>query len=160
MKVLFKRLHPDAIIPTYAHEGDSGFDFYSIENSLVIPGEVIQIKTGLSVDLPSPLLIKSLNSTQSISVTFELQIRPKSGRALKEGLTIVNTPGTIDNGYKGQIIILMTSIKKSVFIPKGEKIAQGVILPVFSAPYIDIQETSDVGVSSRGAGGFGSSGLN
>jgi dUTP pyrophosphatase len=155
--VLFKRLRPDAIIPQYIHEGDSGFDLFSVEN-IVIPKDTVKgVHTGLAVELPSVVSIP-LAGNVLLHITFELQIRPKSGLALM-GLTVYNTPGTIDNGYRGELIVLVRSLYNlSYKIFKGDKIAQGVIAPVFSAPYVKLVEVDQLGETVRGERGFGSTG--
>lgn len=142
MKLKIKKLNQDAIIPNYAHATDSGMDLYSIEDKIIRPGETSLIKTGLKIELPKKT---------------EAQIRPKSGIALKHSVTVLNTPGTIDEGYTGEIqIILINHGKNPYKINKGEKIAQMVVMPVIR---VAIQETNDLKDTSRGGGGFGSTGL-
>lgn len=158
MQILFKRLHPDAIIPFYAHEGDSGFDLYSIED-IVIPTNVVKgVHTGWAVELPGSQSVQ-LSSHMSLQLTFELQIRPKSGLALK-GLSVFNTPGTVDNGYRGELIVLLYSIYGLRYeILKGDKIAQAVLMPVISAPHVTLVEVDALQETPRGEGAFGSTGL-
>ena len=159
MNILFKKLHQDAIIPSYAHEGDSGFDLYSIEDAKVEPGKIAMLDTGLAVQLPTSKQIP-IDDLYMLTLTFEMQIRPKSGRAAKEGLIIVNTPGTIDSIYRGAIKVIMTTLgRKPIFINKGEKIAQGVIVPVLCSPEVRIVETTELTETLRGEGGFGSTGV-
>lgn len=157
MRVAFKRLHPDAIIPRYVHEGDSGFDLFSVED-IVIPKDTVKgVHTGLAVELPASVSIPIAGNVV-LPVTFELQIRPKSGLALK-GLTVYNTPGTIDNGYRGELIVLVRSLFGVHYeILKGDKIAQAVIAPVFSAPFVNLIEVDSLGETIRGERGFGSTG--
>jgi dUTP pyrophosphatase len=159
VKIKFKRLHPDAILPEYAHDGDSGFDLYSVEDIIIPSGIVKGVRTGLAVELPSPVLVASVFPAEYIQTTFELQIRPKSGLALK-GLSVFNTPGTIDNGYRGELIVLLYSIyglPHEIF--KGDKIAQAVLVPVLSSPFIEITEVDSLGDTVRGNKGFGSTGF-
>ena len=142
MNIQIKKISEDAIIPKYAHEGDSGFDFYSIEDYKLAPGKRTLIKTGLQVSIP---------------LGYELQIRPKSGLALKKGLTVLNTPGTVDAGYRGEIgIILINLGEEEYFVEKGSKVAQGVVCQVENP---EIEEVKELSETSRGEGGFGSTGL-
>jgi len=138
-----KKLHEDAKIPSYAHDKDSGMDLYAIEDNLIYPNECKAIKTGLSIEL---------------SEGVEAQIRPKSGIALNHSVTVLNTPGTVDESYRGEIIVLLINHGcDTYFIEKGKKIAQMVICPVIR---VDIKELKDLSDTSRGFGGFGSTGLN
>lgn len=140
-----KKLHEDAIIPSYNYETDSGFDLYSVESVLIEPLGRVSIPTGISVSFPENL---------------ELQIRPKSGLALNLGLTVLNTPGTIDQGYTGEIkVIVFNTNDKSIKIDKGTKIAQGVLCPVMSGKYVRITETETLPDKDRGINGFGSTGI-
>jgi len=140
MKV--KKLHEDAIIPEYAHEsGDSGMDVFSVEE-VTIDEEPVLIKTGLSVEVP---------------VGYEVQVRPKSGLALKKGLTVLNSPGTVDANYRGELgVILINHGKYIKVIQKGQKIAQIVVAQVERA---EIEVVEDLSGTERGEGGFGSTGL-
>ncbi len=143
MKLIFKKLHSDAIIPSYAHPGDAGMDLYSNCDKAIPPGEVSLIGTGLSVQLPE---------------NTEAQVRPKSGLALKHAITVLNTPGTVDEGYRGEIGIILINHGKEVYhVTKGQKIAQLVIKPTLR---LDIEEQEELSNTQRGQGGFGSTGLN
>lgn len=136
-----KKLHPDAIIPKYAHDGDSGFDLHSIDEYMVFPKQTILVKTGLAVAVPKG---------------FEMQIRMRSGLALKTGLSIPNAPGTVDSGYRGEIGIILHNGGHYLYtVKKGERIAQGVIAPVAHAVIITVNELES---SERGVAGFGSTG--
>ena len=136
-----KILHPDAKLPNYAHIGDAGMDIYSIVDYILQPTEAKLIGTGISVELP---------------YGYEMQIRPKSGIAAKSGVTVLNTPGTIDAGYRGEVgVILINHSKKPYEIKKGEKIAQAVFKKFEIAELEVVEELSD---TSRGEGGFGSTG--
>jgi len=142
MKIKIKKIHADAVIPKYAHEGDAGFDLYSIESYILKPMERRGFPTGLKAEIP---------------IGYEMQIRPKSGLALNEGITVLNTPGTIDPGYRGEIgVILINHSKDSYIIKKNEKIAQGVIKKFEKAVFEEVEELSE---TKRGEGGFGSTGL-
>ena len=157
MKVFFKKLVEDAIIPTYAHEGDSGFDLYSVKDTIIYPGIPRGVPTGLAVVLPKSYTLFDAQPYPLI-IQFEMQIRPKSGLALK-GLSVFNTPGTIDNGYRGEIVVILQSIAdRPIEIHKGDKIAQGVIVPVICAPEVTLEETDTLDETTRGVDGFGSTG--
>ena len=147
MIIKWKKLTEAAIIPKYAHSTDSGFDLCSVMSSILEPGDSTVIRTGLAVEIPEG---------------YEIQIRPRSGLAAKQGITITNSPGTIDAGYRGEIkIILYKHNSKSHFqrtyIKKGDRIAQGVIAKVYHPEFITVEELDD---SERGSGGFGSTGKN
>ncbi|OOM73493.1 dUTP diphosphatase [Clostridium sp. BL-8] len=136
-----KRIHDKAIIPNYAHEGDAGLDLYSVEELVLNPGERGLIHTGIQIELPA---------------NTEAQIRPRSGLALKNGITTLNSPGTIDEGYRGEIGVILINHSNEVFkVEQGMKIAQMVIKPVFK---VNIVETSELSDSERSENGFGSSG--
>jgi dUTP pyrophosphatase len=140
--VKIKKLHPAAHVPQYAHEGDSGADLFSTVDQSLQPMERAAIPTGLSAEIPKGV---------------ELQVRPKSGLALKSGLTVLNTPGTIDFGYRGEIKVILINLSDEPYeIEAGQKIAQLVVAPV---AYADFQEVVDLSDTARGDGGFGSTGL-
>lgn len=140
-KLKVKRLSDNAKLPEYAHPGDAGMDVFSSEEKLIRSGESALIKTGIKIELPA---------------NTEAQVRPRSGLALKEGITVLNTPGTIDEGYRGEVgVILINHSKKDFLITSGMKIAQMVISPVHQAEVIEVDELSD---THRGEGGFGSTG--
>lgn len=142
MKIKIKKLNPEAIIPHYEHEGDAGMDVYSCESYILKPGERRLISTGLSFEIPKG---------------FEIQVRPKSGLALNHGLTIPNSPGTLDSGYRGELkVILLNTSNINYEIKKGEKIAQIILARYEQA---EIHLVSELSETSRGAGGFGSTGL-
>lgn len=142
MKLLVKKIDKDAILPNYAHKGDAGLDLYSIEEKVIEAGEIGFIKTGIIIELPE---------------NTEAQVRPRSGLALKYGITVLNTPGTIDEGYRGEIsIIIINHGKNSFKVEKQMKIAQMVIKPTIT---VDVEEVNCLSDSDRGQKGFGSSGL-
>ena len=136
-----KKMNEDAIIPNFAHKGDAGMDLYSIEEVIIPPTESRLIKTGISIALPK---------------NTEAQVRPRSGLALKHSVTVLNTPGTIDEGYRGEIgIILINHGKEEFIVTKNMKIAQMVVKPVYDINILEVRELND---THRGKGGFGSTG--
>lgn len=136
-----KKVHEKAIIPSYAHEGDAGLDLYAVNELILNSGERGLVHTGIQIELPK---------------NTEAQIRPRSGLALKNGITTLNSPGTIDEGYRGEIgVILINHSNEEFKIEQGMKIAQMVIKPVFKVDIIEALELSD---SERNEKGFGSSG--
>lgn len=142
LKVKIKRIHPDAKIPLQANTGDAGMDLYSIEQVEIPPGESSLIQTGLQIELPKGT---------------EAQVRPRSGLALKHSITVLNTPGTIDEGYRGEIgVILINHGKETFVVEKSMRIAQMVIQLVPEVKLIEVKELSD---TERGASGFGASGM-
>ena len=142
MTLSFKRINPDAVLPSYAHPGDAGMDLKSAEDAVIEPGARLLVHTGLAMALPEG---------------YEAQVRPRSGLALKHGITVLNTPGTIDEGYRGEVGVILFNTGDTAFkIAKGDRIAQMVIAPVTRARIV---ETDDLGSTERGAGGFGSTGV-
>jgi len=142
MTVGFKRIHPDAALPAYARPGDAGMDLRSVDELVIPRGGRALVHTGLVMQLP-PM--------------FEAQVRPRSGLALKSGVTVLNTPGTIDSGYRGEVGVILANFGDGDFkVAKGDRIAQLVIAPVTQA---EVVEVSEVDETDRGAGGFGSTGV-
>lgn len=173
MNLKIKRLNADAVVPQYAHEGDSGFDLVAVSDVIIEPGETVKVATGLAFEIPAG---------------FELQVRPRSGITAKTKLRV--QLGTIDSNFRGEVSVLVDNIAKylelaeiptvdgeyvifgvdgkyhhcsekpseggSYFIPKGTRIAQAVLAPVVRA---EITEVDELGDSVRGANGFGSSGV-
>ncbi|MCA6572711.1 MAG: dUTP diphosphatase [Pseudanabaena sp.] len=141
VEIKFNKLHPDAQIPSYAHVGDAGADVYSVAEVTLQPSDRAAIPTGLAVDIP---------------LGYEIQVRPKSGLALKHGITVLNSPGTVDAGYRGEIQVIVINLGKEVYtFAKGQKIAQLVLKSVIQAQFIE----GELGTSDRGDGGFGSTGI-
>ncbi|MEG1003399.1 dUTP diphosphatase [Clostridium sp.] len=141
-KLNVEKINDNAKLPNYAHEGDAGLDLYSVEEVTINPGETALIHTGIKIELPK---------------NTEAQVRPRSGLALKHGITVLNTPGTIDEGYRGELLIILINHGKNPFVVEdGMKIAQMVVKPVFR---VDVFEVSSLSDSERGEGGFGSSGV-
>lgn len=142
MKLKIQRTDKEVKLPNYAHPGDAGMDVYAAESCVLKPGEHKLIPTGIRIALPEG---------------HEAQIRPKSGLALKHGISIVNTPGTIDEGYRGDVgVIVINHGKEEYAIEKNAKIAQMVINKVES---LEVEEVEDLDSTARGEGGFGSTGL-
>lgn len=169
MNLKVKRMHEDAVIPQYAHEGDSGFDLVAVSDVIIEPGETIKVPTGLAFEIPQG---------------FELQVRPRSGITAKTKLRV--QLGTVDAGYTGEVSVIVDNIFDrdeedrhdiysevltisgdltyithfkpfgSYIIRKGERIAQAVLAPIVRAEITEVDELED---SVRGANGFGSSGV-
>ncbi len=140
--VKLKRLSAEAHIPEYEHPGDSGADLVAIADHTLNPMQWAAIPTGLSAEVPHG---------------YELQVRPRSGLALKHGITVLNTPGTVDAGYRGEIKVLLLNLGSEPFhITKGQRIAQLVVAPVLCAHFAEVDDLSP---SNRGSGGFGSTGV-
>jgi dUTP pyrophosphatase len=129
-------------MPAYAHPGDAGMDVCSIEDVVVARGGRVLVKTGFAMELPDG---------------FEAQVRPRSGLAIKNGITVLNTPGTIDSGYRGEVGVILANFGDVPFrVEKGMKIAQMVIARFEKA---DVEVVGELSSSERGAGGFGSTGV-
>ena len=142
-KIQIKKLSNTVSIPKYETAGSSGMDIAAhIENNIIInPGEKALVSTGLSVAIPKG---------------YEIQIRPRSGLAAKKNITVLNTPGTIDADYRGEIKVILINLGKEKFIiENGERIAQMVVCPVVQASLEEVKELSD---TERGSDGFGSTG--
>lgn len=141
----FLKSHPDAVEPKYAYESDSGFDLYSVKEIWIHPLDRVLIPTGLHVDIPEG---------------YEIQIRSKSGLALKQGLMVLNSPGTVDQGYLGELqVILFNTTKEKIKIEKGQKVAQAVLCPVVSGKWIKLIEKTSLEKKDRNNNGFGSTGI-
>ena len=142
MTVSFKRLNPQAVLPAYAHPGDAGMDLCACEPATLQPGERKLIRTGLAMALPPGT---------------EGQVRPRSGLALKHGITVLNAPGTIDAGYRGEVGVILANFGDAPFVvEKGMKVAQIVVARVEQAEIEEVLETDE---TDRGTGGFGSTGI-
>ena len=141
----YKKTKENAIDPKYAYISDSGFDLYSTEDVWIHSLDRQLVSTGLHFDIPEG---------------YEIQVRSKSGLALKQGLMVLNSPGTVDQGYLGEIqIILFNTTREKVKIEKGQKIAQAVLCPVVSGKWVKLTEKSDLGNKDRNDNGFGSTGI-
>lgn len=136
-----KLIHNDAKMPYRANEGDAGLDLFSVEDVIIPSGQSALISTGIQMELPKGT---------------EAQVRPRSGLALKHSVTVLNSPGTIDEGYRGEVkVILINHGKEEFRVEKHMRIAQMVIAPVFQ---VELEQVSDLTQSERNSGGFGSSG--
>lgn len=143
MEINFVKLDPAAIVPHYAHSEDAGLDLFAIKQTNIPPRETKLIRTGIAIALPP---------------YTEAQIRPRSGLAIEHSITVLNSPGTIDPGYTGEIgVILINHGKKAFSVVPGMKIAQMVIAPIIKAKLTPVKELSN---TSRGNNGFGSTGTN
>ena len=136
--MIFDKLHGDAVIPHYQTIGSAGLDLHSIEATMIEPGQRKLVGTGLRINLPKGT---------------EGQIRPRSGLAAKHGITVLNSPGTIDEDYQGEIKIILYNTSSSTFsVESGDRIAQLVIAQVYKLPELTLDNT-------REDKGFGSTGL-
>ena len=136
------KLVDSATLPTYAHEDDSGMDLCAIATTDIEPGKTALIRTGIAIEIP---------------MGTEAQVRPRSGLALKHAITVLNTPGTVDASYRGEIgVVLINHGQKSFRVEPGMKIAQMVIAPILRA---DLQEVDQLSDTDRGKGGYGSTGV-
>jgi dUTP pyrophosphatase len=139
--VKFLRIHERAELPKYKSELASGFDFVAVEAVCIPSKQTRLIKTGLKVELPAGT---------------ELQIRSRSGMALDWGLVVLNSPGTVDADYRGEIMVIVRNVSDATrWIKIGDRFAQGVIAPVVRCEVVEVEE---VGATERGEGGFGSTG--
>jgi len=142
MTLKIRRLHELALMPRYAHPNDSGLDLFSVEDIDIPARESKLIHTGIAIELPPGT---------------EAQIRPRSGLALNHQISILNTPGTVDEGYRGEIKLVLINHGKRVFkVRKGMKVAQMVIAPVI---HVEVEEVQELTASLRGDDAFGSTGL-
>ena len=130
-------------IPTYSHPGDAGADLSSAEDIVLNPGERATVATGVSIALPTGYVVF---------------VVPRSGLAAKHGITVVNSPGTVDAGYRGElkVTLLNTDLREPFTINKGDRIAQMIVMPVVQARFIPVDKLPE---SERGESGFGSTGI-
>lgn len=160
-KIKIKKLFGDAVVPSRAHPTDSGLDLtvYKIEK-LIMPGMTAGSPESdiMEVNLqPGARALINTGVSATVGEGFEIQIRPRSGLALKNGLTVLNTPGTIDETYRGMLgVIIINHSAEVQKIVKGMKIAQMVACPVTLS---DVEVVEDLDATDRGAGGFGSTGV-
>lgn len=144
-QVMIKKLHPLAIIPKYMTELAAGMDICALLSEVIhlAPGQRSLIPTGLAFAIPPG---------------YEIQVRPRSGLAIKHGVTLVNSPGTIDADYRGEVcIIVINHGQESFTINSGDRIAQLIVAPVSQADFVEVSELSE---TLRGTGGFGHTGKN
>jgi dUTP pyrophosphatase len=142
VELLVTRLRDDARLPTRAHEGDAGLDLYAVESASLGPGERAAVATGVAVEIPDG---------------HAGLVLPRSGLAASHGIALVNAPGLIDSGYRGElrVLLLNTDRERGFEIASGDRIAQLLLTPVVSAEAVEVAELE---VSVRGDGGFGSTG--
>jgi dUTP pyrophosphatase len=136
-----RRLRPDAVVPARAYAGDAGLDLAACERRELAPGERALVPTGLAVAIPEG---------------YAGFVQPRSGLAAEHGISVVNSPGLVDSGYRGElrVVVLNTDRERAFTIEPGMRIAQLVVLPV---PEVELVEVDDLPASERGARGFGSS---
>lgn len=137
-----RRLHAEARLPTRAHDGDAGLDLYAVETVTLGPGERGSVSTGIAVEIPAGQAGLVL---------------PRSGLAARHGIALVNAPGLIDAGYRGElrVLLLNTDRRQAYTVTQGERIAQLVLVRVELA---EVREAQELALSERGSGGFGSTG--
>jgi dUTP diphosphatase len=142
MELRFTRLDPRAQVPTRAHPGDAGIDLHAVQSAVLRPGERASIGTGIALEIPSG---------------YAGLVLPRSGLAARHGISVVNAPGLIDAGYRGEIRVLLlnTDLRKPFEVGAGARIAQLVIIAVALAEAVEVESLE---ASQRGTGGFGSSG--
>lgn len=141
MIVKIKKLHKDAVVPQYQTVGSAGFDLHALEGATIAPKSRVVIATGLAF---------------AIEQGYEVQVRPRSGLAFKHGITVLNTPGTIDSDYRGEIKVVLINLGEESFtINQGDRIAQGVVKAVIQA---QMEEVAELDATIRGERGFGSTG--
>ena len=144
IKILIKKLTKEVKLPNYKTVGSSGMDIVANINNIITiqPGEKKLIPTGILIAIPN---------------NYEVQIRPRSGLAIKNGISILNTPGTIDSDYRGEIKVVLINLGKDIFkIKNGDRIAQMVLCPIVKAKFEEVDKLPN---SLRGRGGFGSTGI-
>ena len=141
----FTKLHPDAVVPKYNYDSDSGFDLHSTEEIVISGFGRELVPTGISLDIKDG---------------FEVQVRSIIGLALKHGLMCLNSPGTIDNGYTGEVKAIIFNTNKEPFtITKGMKVAQAVLCPVVNGKWVNLVQKETINEKERGENGFGSTGI-
>jgi dUTP pyrophosphatase len=141
----FVKLSKDAIDPNYNYDGDSGFDLYSTEEVILPPFGRALVPTGLAFEIKDG---------------YEIQVRSKSGLALKQGLMVLNSPGTVDNSYTGEVKVILFNVNNHEFVVnKGMKIAQAVLTSVVNGKWVNLVKKNNINSTDRGDKGFGSTGI-
>ncbi len=141
VRVRVKKLVPGAQVPTLARHGDAAFDLYAVEDCDLPPGEWRAVRTGIALEIPEG---------------YEGQVRARSGLALEEGISVLNGPGTIDSGYRGEVKVILINHGNTVFrVRRGMRVGQLAVRPV---PRVELELVETLSESERGAGGFGSTG--
>ncbi|GAA8447710.1 dUTP diphosphatase [Helicobacter pylori] len=142
MKIKIQKIHPNALIPKYQTEGSSGFDLHAVEEVVIKSHSVGLVKIGICL---------------SLEVGYELQVRTRSGLALNHQVMVLNSPGTVDNDYRGEIKVILANLSDKDFkVQIGDRIAQGVVQKTYKAEFIECERLDE---TSRGSGGFGSTGV-
>ncbi|MFP6153344.1 dUTP diphosphatase [Helicobacter pylori] len=142
MKIKIQKIHPNALIPKYQTDGSSGFDLHAVEEVTIKPHSVGLVKIGICL---------------SLEVGYELQVRTRSGLALNHQVMVLNSPGTVDNDYRGEIKVILANLSDKDFkVQVGDRIAQGVVQKTYKAEFIECERLDE---TSRGSGGFGSTGV-
>lgn len=142
MKIKIQKIHPNALIPKYQTEGSSGFDLHAVEEVTIKPHSVGLVEIGICL---------------SLEVGYELQVRTRSGLALNHQVVVLNSPGTVDNDYRGEIKVILANLSDKDFkVQVGDRIAQGVVQKTYKAEFIECERLDE---TSRGSGGFGSTGV-
>lgn len=137
--IKYTKLDENAVLPEYAHYTDACFDLFALEGGTLKPHRHVLVKTGLAYALP---------------VDYEIQVRPRSGNANKKMVTVLNTPGTIDQDYRGDLGVILINHSNSPFVwEAGQAIAQGAVKPVYRADFVEVDKLD---VTERNDGGFGS----
>jgi dUTP pyrophosphatase len=145
LKLRYTLLHEEAKAPSYNYETDSGFDLYATEPIVLRSFERALVPTGISFDIPSG---------------HEIQVRSKSGLAINQGLFVLNSPGTVDAGYTGEVkVIVLNTSKDTITITKGMKVAQAVLCPVVAGKWVELDRMTERANKDRNENGFGSTGL-
>jgi dUTP pyrophosphatase len=142
MHIRIKKIHPDAVLPTYAHgpAEDAGMDLCAVEDAILEPGVPRRVATGLTVEIPAG---------------YEAQVRPRSGLALRHSIAMPNAPGTIDPGYRGEVRVILLNLGREPYtIRAGDRIAQMIVAKYEAVEWVE----EELAQSVRGSGGFGSSG--
>ncbi|WRD23782.1 dUTP diphosphatase [Helicobacter pylori] len=142
MKIKIQKIHPNALVPKYQTEGSSGFDLHAVEEVMIKSHSVGLVKIGICL---------------SLEVGYELQVRTRSGLALNHQVMVLNSPGTVDNDYRGEIKVILANLSDKDFkVQVGDRIAQGVVQKTYKAEFIECERLDE---TSRGSGGFGSTGV-
>ncbi|GAA7730348.1 dUTP diphosphatase [Helicobacter pylori] len=142
MKIKIQKIHPNALIPKYQTKGSSGFDLHAVEEVMIKSHSVGLVKIGICL---------------SLEVGYELQVRTRSGLALNHQVVVLNSPGTVDNDYRGEIKVILANLSDKDFkVQVGDRIAQGVVQKTYKAEFIECERLDE---TSRGSGGFGSTGV-
>jgi dUTP pyrophosphatase len=145
LNLKYKKLNPEAKDPFYNYPSDSGFDLYATQTVYITKFGRALVPTGLSFDIKDG---------------YEIQVRSKSGLAINQGLMVLNSPGTVDSGYLGEVKVILFNVNNhEVKINKGMKVAQAVLSPVVNGKWVSLEERNEINEKDRGSNGFGSTGI-